>query len=96
MKNSSQTREINHKTGILTAYIEKDSKNSSRKSTKNTKRKNFVKIKQHKKSGQHCPITFGGEGEIRLAATASMFALIGSVSLGRGFGGICATHNSVV
>lgn len=49
MKNSSQTNEINHKTGILTAYIEKDSKNSSRKSTKNTKRKNFVKIKQHKK-----------------------------------------------
>ncbi|MBR2056082.1 MAG: hypothetical protein IJ978_00300 [Clostridia bacterium] len=49
MKNSSQTHEINHKTGVLTAYIEKDSKNSSRKSTKNTKRKNFVEIKQHKK-----------------------------------------------
>ncbi|MBR2918801.1 MAG: hypothetical protein IKC29_01940 [Clostridia bacterium] len=49
MKNSSKTHEIGHKTGILTAYIEKDSKNSGRKSTKNTKRKIFVKIKQQKK-----------------------------------------------
>ena len=65
--------------------------------TKIKKRKFFVKIKQNKKNcGQHCPIIFGGEGEIRLVATASKFALGGSVSLGRGFGGICATHNPVV
>ncbi|MBQ9107813.1 MAG: hypothetical protein IJY49_03215 [Clostridia bacterium] len=64
MKNSSQTHEINHKTGVLTAYIEKDSKNSNRKSTKNTKRKNFLlKLNKTKKNcGPHCTITFGGEG----------------------------------
>lgn len=41
MKNSSKAHEIDHKTGVLTAYIEKDSKNSNRKSTKNTKKKIF-------------------------------------------------------
>lgn len=61
------------------------------------KKKKFCKNKTtQKKYGPPCNIIFGGEGEIRSVATTSKFAIGGSVSLGRGFGGICAMHNFVV